>query len=256
MESSKQALRKVGTLNFFPTLAKTTKSALIGTPRNAAVFSFLFTAIVFAIFRSGQYPFISLEWYTLSNSPIYTELNIFNFLDQKYYFGNFRPLNRLVAGQIGGAYREYGLGFYWMWIPVYSLLVGLLSALIFGIAHIFSRKILTGLLAVFIFTFSIANIASTWHNIYWAFFLAPYILICSGIFAYLRYRQSGTAWPWLPLFAASCLLAPWFREIGYLPAAVVFGVELVRMIHKRSFFILLPGALLAHALFPRAIPIF
>ena len=139
----------------FPNRAWSYGVMLFGNPIRSAILSFILTAIVFLLFSSGLYPFISFEWNILTHERYFSGATIFTIFDEQYNWSSFRPLDKLVWSTIAGAYKAYGTDFYWIWLPTYSLLVGLLSALIFGITYILSRKIVTGLLAVIIYSLAI-----------------------------------------------------------------------------------------------------
>jgi len=216
-----------------------------------AVIAFLVPMVIYFIFRINLAPLFNFDARTVVGSSNVALTSVFSGSPYAY-----RPLSVFLETKIGYLYKLFGSKYHAEVVAVVSLLNGLLSFLIYKICANYSRNKFAGLLASFLYMFSVAAIAATWHNLFSAFMLGPLLTTCGAIFSYQQFRSTtnGWRWFWLAVFIISCLIAPWFREMGYIPAATVLIVELSRSFRKFSLFFLIPGVLSLHALLPKALP--
>lgn len=219
----------------------------------AAAVAFFVPMVVFLIFRINLEPLINSDPKFMVGCTPMSIPQVFSGSPDHY-----RPLSLFFETNIGYLYRLYGDKYHFCVLAIVAILNGLLSLSIYGICFNYCKDKIASLSASFLYVFSVAGIDATWHNLFSAFMLGPLLATCIAIFAYQQFRtmNDGLRWFWLIVFIVSCLIAPWFRELGYVPAATVFLVEILCSFKKRSLFFLLPGALFAHALVPKALPAF
>ena len=224
---------------------------LIINPRGAAAIAFFVPIIIYFIFRINLAPLFNIDARFVVGSSNMDISTVFSGNPYQY-----RPLSLLLEAKIGYLYKLYGTNYHTDVIGIIAVLHGLLSLLIYGICFNYCRCKLTSLLASFLYMFSVAGIDATWHNLFSAFMIGPILATCLAVFAYQQFCVITNRWRWfwLAAFIISCLIAPWFRELGYVPAATVFAIELLHSLKKRSLFFLLPGILFMHALIPKALP--
>ena len=167
--------------------------------------------------------------------------------------GFYRPLSSIIAIVVNHLFAQSVDRYLPLILGLFAVANGALAAAIYMIARELSRSWWAPFFATVLFVGSTTNIVASWYLLYAVLQLPACLTMVAAVLGYLKYRRSRRV-AWLLLMVAGAVLAPWFREIGVLAAAVIFGYELVRFPWERSPVLFLAGLLLLHGLFPTALP--
>lgn len=134
-----------------------------------------------------------------------------------------------------------------------SVQTGIAIGLLVAIGLLSTESLSAALCGAFLLLFSNALLASNFVVLFSMFEVEPLICLLTCALGQLlrmrEHRRLGTL-----LIIVSGLIGPWLREVGVVGPAAILVVELLALPRRRSFFFLLPAALVVHALMPVMLP--
>lgn len=165
----------------------------------------------------------------------------------------YRPLSIFFEHNTAALYFHHGHRFHLAVVMVTAILNGAQAGLVFHLVHRVSASAMAALAATVLAVLSTASLAGSWFGMYALFELGPLLSITAGMAFYVEYRLSGKRRHLIGVAAAG-LVGCWFREIGILLPSALLVLELLRLPKGPSLALPLGAALMAHGLYPSALP--
>jgi hypothetical protein len=167
------------------------------------------------------------------------------------HIDGYRPLNwalrRLALScQVASGWAPVGL------VALNAVLAGLLAVAVFWLARRFMRTTAAALFAVFLLLASTPVLTGFLVLFTGIQALVP-LGMCGALNCYFAARESGRAWPWLPLMGLLLFATPLYREFAGIAPLLILFLEIQRR-RWRSGAAILSVLAFVHGLFPTAAP--